>query len=165
MDEIIVRFKWITAQKWHSRTSTRRPFRIALWAIALLLLVPGFLLCIRDRDWYGIWLIVPSLVFLGSLKFLTPWIIRYRFRHRPDNGADIEWRICSDSIHIQSAHSVTDIKWNSFWRIVQCPDGFLFYPFSQLFYWLPRHSFQNESDIQQLADYARASGVPFQIIS
>jgi hypothetical protein len=166
MQDIVVQFKWIAdelvaAQKWHSRTRMRRPFRIALWVIAIFMLVPGFFLCLIEGDWLGIFLIGFGLLIIGSMTFIPPLIIRSQFRHRPDNGIDIERRISAERIHVLSALGDSEINWQSFWKIVECPDGFLFYQFAQLFHWVPRHGFASDADWQHVVHFAKQSGVPF----
>jgi hypothetical protein len=165
-DEIVVRFRWtaeelVEGTKWHFRHGTRRFFRAALYALGLIFCLAGSFFLYQDELFLGTMVFTVGLYFLLARDVLKSWFIRRRFRTRPDQNADIEWRMSAERIRIAAPHRAADIEWPAFNKIVQTPTGFLFYSLPQLFHWLPRHGFANDHDFARLSQLAEERAAQF----
>jgi hypothetical protein len=121
----------------------------------------GSLFLYQDELFFGAMIVTVGLYFLLARDFLRSWLIRRRFKSRPDRNAEIEWRISAERIRIAAPHRTADIEWPAFNKIVQTPAGFLFYSLPQLFHWLPRHGFARDEDIARVSQLAEDHGAQF----
>lgn len=170
MDEVVAKYKWtadelIAAQRWHYRHGVRRYFRVVVWGLIIFLVLAGILVLFAFHDGSGVVFIAMGLLLILTHTVIQPWLIRRNFRHRPDNGIEIEWHISTDRLQTRSTHGASEMTWKAFGKVVQSPDGFLLYPFNQLFFWLPRHGFTSDADYDRLARFAQQSGVQFHAIA
>ena len=100
------------------------------------------------------------MLFFGSFLLLQftviqPIILRMQFRRRPDRDAEFIWQFAPEQIISDGAGFKTELTWKAFAKVVQTPNGFLFYPNSRVFQWVPKHAFRSDAEFQQVADWAR----------
>lgn len=85
--------------------------------------------------------------FLLLFPVFLPRQLRRDFAKRPDRNSEMAWTIREIGLATKSTHGSSDVAWSAFAKVVQTADGFLFYPVSQIFHWLPRHGFVSDADI------------------
>ena len=166
-DAVLIRYHWtadelLCAQRWHFRQRVRPAFRWALWIILTLMVLSGAL------GWHQTGSIQPSgylffvgLYLLADVFVLKPRRVHRQFAKRPDRDAEIEWRILAEIIHIRTPHTRSDVAWPAFAKVVQTPAGFLFYPNSQMFHWLPRSGFASDAEFGRLTSLAEQHATTF----
>lgn len=166
-EPITVRFRWtakelIVAQAWHYRQRVRPLFRLALWIVITSFIVLGSLAVIHPVFSAPVWLL-PLGLFLALLQtVIRPWQIRRQLAKSPHKDAQIEFQITDDSIRTQTIHGQSQFAWSALAKVVETPQGFLFYPTLQVFQWLPRHGFASDGDFERLAEIAQRRAITFQ---
>ena len=102
---------------------------------------------------------IPTLV-IGALcvglPLLQSFTLRRRFRSLPNRDKTITWEITEDRLTTKTEFSSVEMAWAALIRAVRVSDGFLFSTHVGSFHWLPNHAFHDPSDIDRLADLAKA---------
>jgi YcxB-like protein len=156
-------FRWtreelVRAMQYHQRVTIRRGvvllmkvFSAVLLLLISLLLVAGVLLPGTSAPpvWAVIVLAAFSLYWL-TFDIVNAWYWSLGFNKRPDANIEINWRFSDAEITMQSSLGTATVGWNSFFRIVETSDGFLFYPLKKLFHWLPFAAFESADCIAKV---------------
>ncbi len=58
-------------------------------------------------------------------------------------------------------YSNCEFVWSAYYKIVQSPEGFLFYLEKQIFNWLPRHALNCKEDLSRLERLIQQAAVRF----
>ena len=168
-ETVTARYRWtadeiLSAYRWHSR---QRPFllRVLPWAVVVCLIGYGVISILRSAIISGLPPLFYGTVLLVFLRFVQPWLIRRQFAKRPDRDTDIEWHVASDKIKNRNAHGAAEFAWSALTKVVQTPEGFLFYPTAQIFHWLPRHGLASDADFQRLSELARSHSLKFENVA
>ena len=68
----------------------------------------------------------------------------------------MEWEISNENIVYRMINLFeTKMSWDLIQGVLDTPESFLIYPQEQMFYWLPKHAFENEEDIAQFVYLAK----------
>jgi hypothetical protein len=159
-EEITVRFKWtadelLAGMRWHYRTHYHRIVHVFFWGVVCLMIAAGTFTTIRfGTESGGLSVLLYGLGGVAFVRILRPWILRWQFSKRPDRNSEIEWRISNAGIRSKTNNGNADQSWAAFTKVVQTKGGFLFYPTSQIFHWLPRCGFASDSDFDRVAQLA-----------
>jgi hypothetical protein len=79
-------------------------------------------------------------------KHFAWWLTRRHFKTRPDRDLQETWTITQDLLRIHTAHSDSTCDWSVLYKIRKSDRGFLLFPNSAVFHWLPAHAFSSEQD-------------------
>jgi len=154
-------FRWtedefLKAYKHHYQCQLRRPFRWAINAIAILLvLLAVFVLVVIKSSIGAAAMLFVALYWLCLRGSLTRWFLRRKFRRRPDQGHEVIWIFTEDDLRSESDDVVCTLKWKAFIKWSETPEGFLMYQLEDLFNWLPFDAFDSKDDIDALRDFVR----------
>lgn len=158
-EEVIVRFRFtadelVEAHRRYARLQVRPFFRWLVWLFVGLLFL-GTVWAARAHIWVAALSMYGVLVCLFLFGRWSRWLARRRFRQYPEKDGEIEWRISNENIHINGPFTTATSEWKAFHKIVETPDGFLFFRSSRLFHWVPRHGFACDEDYQRVSALAR----------
>jgi hypothetical protein len=107
-----------------------------------------------------VFLVLLLYIYIGR-PYERRWHIRRVFAKRPDKNADLEWLISSDKLCFKGPRSKAEFLWTAFTKVIQTQDGFLFYPIDEIFHFLPKRGFQNDTDVQRLTQLAQEHASKF----
>lgn len=160
-DPITVRFLWIvdeliTARKWHVRSLIKPFYRFLILIFLIWTAIDGARnIMTQTNVLLGAVLIFCSLFLLTYPRLAGPWFSRREFAKRPDRGAEVSWSISDDALEVTASQGTSTLTWKALLKTVFTPQGVLLYSTSQIFNWLPRHGFKDDSDFARLEDLAR----------
>jgi hypothetical protein len=166
-NSVEVRFRWtadelIKATRAHLCARYSLTTRVLFFCLASALFLFGvYTLTHSGPDPLGITSAVVGAVFLLMFPVLLPRRLRRDFAKRPDRNSDVAWTIRDTGLANKTTLGDSNVTWSAFVKVVQTGDGFLLYPVSQIFHWLPRHGFVNDADYQRAAELARAHATLF----
>lgn len=158
---IVSRFRWtadelLQAQDWHFRHQCRPAFRFGYHCLFALMILAGCgLLRSSSSVGLGIGFILGGVYWFALRRMTRRWIVRRQFRSRPDRDVEIEWQITPDKIRTQHKFGGSEFDWDIFAKVVLTPDGVLFYPTNQIFHWLPRTGFADDSEFERCVELAK----------
>ena len=85
------------------------------------------------------------LLFINKINFLY---FVHRIKQLNYENKQLEWEIDRDKIVYRMLNSLEiTLSWKLIKGILDTPEGFLIFPQHNVFYWLPKNAFDNESDI------------------
>lgn len=90
--------------------------------------------------------IVAGIYFYIIRPFEVRWRIRREFAKRPDSNIDVQWNVTPEGISTATSLGSSEFQWIALAKVVQTPDGFLFYQNEQIFHFLPRRGFRGKAD-------------------
>jgi hypothetical protein len=145
----------LTGMRAHYRTGIAWWTRIFFMVAGTLMVTAGIVTGLKfGMSRVGFMLFFGTFLLL-QFTVIQPVVLRMQFRRRPDRDAEFVWRFAPGQIISDGAGFKTELKWDALAKVVQVPDGFLFYPNSRVFQWVPKHAFRNDAEFQQVADWAR----------
>lgn len=142
----------------YQRTRIRRGVSLTLKILAVVLLVFVGLVT-------AAWLLLPSTssppfwplfvlalfsVYCLIFARINRWSWARGFSKRPDANLEIEWQFTGDQITMRTDLGTTTVSWKSFFKVVETPEGFLFFPLKKLFHWLPFTAFESPECIDKI---------------
>jgi hypothetical protein len=170
---VTVKFRWSAddlyeGHRCHERQRCRRAFRIlmsaGIYSVVVLSCIGG-IVAYRAGDSWGFCLAVVLSGFLWwSRSYWYRWLVQRQFAKRPDKDLDVEWEIGLDKVLVRSPLGRSEYKWEAFAMVVRTPSGIMFYPVRQIFHYLPRRGFANETDFEQVAALAESKVHEFRSI-
>ena len=147
----------------HQRLRLRRGFLLLVKAFSAALLALVVIVLFA-------WLLLPSTsappfwAFLLLGTFCIYW--GRGFDKRPDANVRIEWQFSKEEIKTQTELGEATIQWKTFLRVVETGEGFLFYPLTNIFHWLPFSAFESAACIERVRGFVRENDIslvgPFQ---
>ena len=165
------KFRWtreeyIRAMQEHQRQKLRRPIlltiqifsAILLLVVVAIVLASVFLPSTSRPPILGVIILVLFSLYWLTFERFNPWYWSRGFSKRPDANIEIEWHFSKTGITMQSSLGTGNVTWNSFVKIVETRDGFLFYPLKKLFHWLPFAAFESPECIAQVRLLIAANG-------
>ncbi len=90
-----------------------------------------------------------------TLAYTTP------VSKRPDRDVDIQWTISPERLSTITPHGTSEFKWRALSKVILTTDGFLLYPIDQIFHFLPRRGFCDDTDFHRLAELAKTRAPKF----
>ncbi|MFM2313774.1 MAG: YcxB-like protein [Cyanobacteriota bacterium] len=171
MDETIyLKYPWkaqeaILGAKYHFNNSHAHKIINTIYlviGIFHILLGLRSLLVLGDRG--AISTIIIGLIFILFSKFNLISFARNIKRLNYENK-EIEWEISRDKI-VNRMINLTEstFSWELIQGVLDTPKGFLLYPQTNMFYWLPKQAFSKEEDIALFAFIAQNKVKNFQQI-
>ncbi len=163
-----IEFEWsdetlAPAFDYHWRVRYRLAARILLGAVGVLFMLCAIALLFADGF---------SLKFILSLLFaqwaftgriISKWEFKRNIRKNPGNHKMVAVDFTPDRVRSQMSElGGSDVAWEVFERVVHTPSGFLLYPNTGTFRWIPHHAFENEDDIQRLSVIAKANAKKYE---
>jgi hypothetical protein len=85
----------------------------------------------------------------------APWLARRSFRQIQDRNIEIEWRLSPTNVQVIAPRSSMQADWSVFSKIVETPQGLLFYTAPQTFHWIPRSGFAMDEDFLLAVELAK----------
>ena len=166
-EEITVRFKWSaddlrTGMKNHYRAQYPRLVHIVFWTFICLSIFFGALSTFRfGTESNGFPMLLYGFGFVVLVRVFLPWNLRRQFSKRPDHDAEIEWRISEEGLRSKTPHGKSEVSWAAFFKVVETKRGFLFYPSSRIFHWLPRAGFASDLEFEKVSQLAEKNAKRF----
>jgi YcxB-like protein len=166
-ETITVRFRWtaeelIAATRAHLRSHYSLHKRICFWLCGPLMFLGGLSAVISSRpNLMGLFALVVGATLLLFFPLILPRMLRRQFAQRPDRDSEVEWRINDENLAARGIHGNSEFTWSALSKVVQTKRGFLLYPTPQIFHWLPRHGFSNDTDFENLSQLARQHASKF----
>ncbi len=108
---------------------------------------------------YGIFSV--SGIFLLLQPFFFRWVARFKVKKNPSFNNSIRWRITDSEIHSSTEGSETRFIWDKIVKIHERKGGFLICFQSPLARWIPKHGFQNETQIELFREIARSKPLKY----
>jgi YcxB-like protein len=170
MNEITVRYLWtaddlLKGTRFHFRQLYSRAIHYLFWVVVVGMITAGLNhVSMTGRLQDGLFVLSIGLFPIFYIKLLYPWIIRRQFAKRPDVKTKIEWRITSDNLQVRNTQGSSEFIWSALCKVIETPEGFLFYPTEQIFHWLPRHGFASDADFDSLVQLAQQNAKVFRRI-
>ena len=167
MNDIEVEFSWtaedlISGRRWHWRSNCRPSIRLAAHLGATLLIaICIFLILEKGLTAMPIAGIFGSLYFYVLRKPFTRYWTRREFSKRNDSGLMISYHFANGRILVNTEQGHSDSSWKAISKVLQTPEGFLLYPTSEIFYFIPNRGFRDPDDLARFAELPAANGVPF----
>jgi hypothetical protein len=172
VEPITVRFVWtaddlITGRKYAIKLNKWSPIGYGFTAIV------GLAICIyasgahRQKHGVMIAIFIGGMILLGIIigvpfaRMISRFLIRRRFAKRPDSGTEVVWEISDAGISTSTAQSKSENLWTSLQQVVSTPEGFLFMPNTEIFYFIPHRAFESGMDIERLKELARRCAAKF----
>jgi hypothetical protein len=164
---IVIRYRWTAdelyqACRYHFRHGCRRPFRFGLHLLFGVLLVGGVHMFILEYSAGGaafaaaIAFLVVGVYWFAFFRIHWRWMVRRRFRKRPDRDIELEWQVADEQIQIQSTLGRSEVTWLAFTKMVRTPHGAMLYPTEDFFHWLPRRGFESDAEYERFLDLAKS---------
>jgi hypothetical protein len=159
---IVIRFRWtvdelLRADDYQFRHICRPLIRFAThFIIAMVMLVGCGLALSGVSSFAGVSLIGVAMYWFVLRRYVRHWIVRRQFRKRPDRDAIVEWQITADTIRMQNCLGTAELSWQAFTKMVRTPSGVMLYQIDQIFHWLPRTGFANDSAFASFIELARS---------
>jgi hypothetical protein len=162
--------EYLKAMQYHYQENMRPAFSTAISVIAAVLVFIGIETFFRsDRDFE---MTATAIVFsiLGSYwlffrKKIAEWFNLKKFKKSAGAFKKIEWEFSEDSLsnRVEDVGSA-DFKWVAIQRAVESAEGFLFYPYPVIFYWLPFSAFEEPADVDRVRDMIQSNKIPYRKI-
>jgi uncharacterized paraquat-inducible protein A len=131
-DAITVKYRWTSkeleaAQDYHFRHSVRRTFRVALYLIAILMLmlVTSIIGTINKLSPLYPMIGLVGLCWLALRRIERRWTFKRQFKRRPDKDQEVEWQITLDRILAHAPIARSDFTWDAVFKVVRTPEGYL----------------------------------------
>jgi hypothetical protein len=162
MTVIKASFRWsanelLAAHRAHYRHSPSWvKIRRMFWLAVACLVVCGLSVILRDGS-----LILGTAFFAFALGVLiSPLKLRRmllkHYAQRPDRDTVVNYEFTPDQIVIRTEAACTTLEWRFITRVLQTSKGFLLYPHSQSFHWVPVHGFPDNAAMQEFLKLAKS---------
>lgn len=158
-EPIVIRYRWTAEELFRAtRYSWRHMFsprlRIILVGWAALLTGVSFWAGLAPVTSLLFLLVILYAFFLGELTL--GWTVRRRFKQRPDRDTEIEWRVTEEKLRIHSKLGESEVAWEVFAKGLLAPDGVLLYPSNEIFHWVPREGFANNTEFERFLELTKS---------
>ena len=129
-------------------------FMAALGALILLSVAVSF--AHHTIAWPGfIVAVLVSAVFFSMPLFARRAAIKL-YAQKPDRDMEVTWDISEGGIRSKTPLALSDNAWTFFQKVIRAREGFLLYPNSRIFHWLPMHAFHDTADVERFAKLAKS---------
>lgn len=161
---------YVASMQRHYSLRLRREFKILLKvACALLLALVVFLTFVgivlpydRPAPYWAFALIAMISVYGLVHDRVNVWHWKRRFRKNPHGtNNEVEWTFANDAVRMKTPLGEATVKWEAFVKIIDLPDGFLFYHTKVLFSWIPFTSFESDQCVGTVRGMIAKSECPF----
>jgi hypothetical protein len=152
VEQVVASYVWTAVElveareiAWRSRC--RPVFRRWLHVLSILFVIAGIVIYCNE----GL-MLASAFCFLFGIYFpflrrpFTRWAAYWQFKKRPDKDLRVTWTLSRDSFRVQTERSDSNAEWSLIYKICKSSQGFLLYPNTAMFYWLPAHAFSTEQD-------------------
>ena len=164
---IIIRYRWTAddlydASCYHFRHRCRPVFRLGLHFLFGVLIVGAVFMFIEEyRTGDGTFMPAIALLTVGVYWFAfrpfhVRWMVRRRFRKRPDRDIEIEWRATDDQMELRCTLAHSEVAWPLFTKMVWTSRGVMLYPNEDVYHWLPRRGFESDSEYGRFLNLAKS---------
>ena len=167
MEPVVAQFQWtaddlLTARRWHQKHVCRPFFRWAVHiTLVLIVAVSLYSLFRSGLSAIPVGFLVAAFYIYFLRRFEVRWLTRRQFAKRPDRNSEIQWSASPQGLSTAATHGRSDFQWTALTKVLHTPDGFLFYPTEEVFHFLPRRGFRDETDFDRLAQLAREHAPKF----
>jgi hypothetical protein len=160
---IVASFRWskdefLRAQRYaigHSRLA-RLVYFFTTAAGAVILLIGALSLYEHSMAWAGF----LFMVLFSALFFAMPLFSRRAalqlYAQKADRDMEVTWNISEDCIRSKTPLALSENAWALFHKAIRTREGFLLYPNTRMFHWLPMHAFHDTGDVERFAELAKS---------
>ena len=165
MKDIVVAYKLtedeVVRAKMMAIKSTSRFFRFMPWigGVLLIFFVVGLLFSEMTVS-EMIWVFIFGVVFLAIPIFIR-WSARRDARKNPDLNNTITWHINDSELRNMTKGSEARFVWDKILKIWEKKEGFFIFTQPRIFFWIPKHGFQNENDIELFREIAKSKSLAY----
>jgi len=158
MDETIyLKYSWktediVTGYKYHRKsTFIYRFLAIVYLFIGIFNVIWGLYRLLIYSD-SSSWVSIIFGLFFLFINRINLFFFAQNFKKLNYENKQVEWEISKDKIvHRMINLSESTFQWDLIQGVSDTPEGFLLYPQKNLFYWLPKSTFNSEEDIAHFA--------------
>jgi hypothetical protein len=139
----------------HSRLA-RMVYWFTTAAGAVILLAGVVSLYQHSMAWPGfLFMVLFSALFFAMPLFSRRAALKL-YAQKPDRDMEVTWTISEDGIRSKTPLALSENAWAFFQKAIRTREGFLLYPNTRMFYWLPMHAFHDTSDVERFAKLAES---------
>ena len=135
-----------------------------IFAITFLSFLALVLLAWATLDSTGFPWPVPLLGLFGAYLLMfertNAWLFARRLLKRTDDGMEVELEFSRNGIKLETPLVETTVKWKGLVKVVDVNDGFLLYPLTNFFHWVPFSAFESADCIEQVRLFVTENNVP-----
>lgn len=103
---------------------------------------------------------VIGIVFT-AMPLITRWSAKRRAGKLPSLNNLIKWRINDTGLQYSTEGAEASFVWDKIIKIHERKDCFLLFPQPRMAHWIPKHGFQNDTDIELFREIARGQSVRY----
>jgi len=92
--------------------------------------------------------------FFFSIRLFTRRAVLKLYAQKPDRDMEVTWEISDDGIRAKTELMASENKWAVFQKAVKAKEGFLLYPSSSMYHWIPMRAFR-DGDAERFAELAK----------
>lgn len=141
---------YVVAMGRHYSLALRFAYKMLLKvASALLLALVIFITIVAvvspdgKRAPYWAFALVATICVYGLVyDRVNVWYWKRKFRKSPP-AKGIEWTFEDDFVQMKASLGEATLKWEAFIKVVEFPDGFMFYSTKNFFFWIPFSSLES----------------------
>lgn len=129
---------------------------LAPW-LGFILLVLSFVVILPSDSGFPVFVaIFIAGAWLASRPIISNFINRRYARKIPEIDQTICWKVNLEWLHISTEDSESRFAWSSLIKVRERKKGFLLFTQPRLAYWIPKHGFNDESDIERFRSMLKA---------
>lgn len=160
---IIASFRWtrdefLRAQRHAVRHSLQG--QIVIWGTRLagvLILFSGLATTYQHGvAWVGYAITVLFSAFFFSIPLFARRAALKFYARKPDRDMLVTWEISESGIRTGTELATSENSWAFFQKVRRLRQGFLIYPNTHIFHWLPLHAFREPEDAERFAGLAKS---------
>jgi hypothetical protein len=160
---ITASFRWTTGEFLRAQRLAVRHSRQGLMVyrvtrvIGTLILLSGIVgVYQHTTGWFGfLFIVLFSTVFFSTPLFARRAALKF-YAQKPDRDMEVKWEISEDGIRTGTELASSENTWAFFQKVIRAKEGFLIYPSSNIFHWLPMHAFRAAEDAERFAELAKS---------
>lgn len=123
--------------------------------LGVMMLLGGVLNFHRHAASLAEWVVPFALgVFFFSIPLFTRRAIHKFYAQKLDRDMEVTWEISDDGIRAKTELMASENKWAVFQKAVKAKEGFLLYPSSSMYHWIPMHAFR-DGDAERFAELVK----------
>jgi hypothetical protein len=162
--------EYVTAMQRHYSLKVRREFKILLKVTCAILLAFTLFVAFvtiafpydKQAPYWSLILVIVICIYGLIYDRINVWYWKRKFLKKPERVEnEIEWTFADDTVQMKAPLGEATVKWESYLKIVEVLDGFLFYHTKNLFSWIPFNSIESEQCIGTIREMIIKSKCPY----